>query len=56
MNVSDVAVELDVGPEFRDVVMEGPEIGDSFGLVVQIALLRLDVSRVPRVRDQQFPP
>ncbi len=44
-----VAVELDVGPEFRDVVVEGLEIGDSFGLVVQFALLRLDRSRVLRV-------
>lgn len=39
-----VAVELDV--EFRDVVVEGLEISDSFGLIFQLALLRLDCSCV----------
>jgi hypothetical protein len=49
LNVPDVAVELDVGPRFRDIVVESLEIGDSFGLVVQLPLLCLDRSRGLRI-------
>jgi hypothetical protein len=47
--VPNVAVELDVGPVFRDIVVEGLQIGDSFDLVIQLALLCLDRSRVLRI-------
>jgi len=47
--VANVAVEINVGPVFRDFVVQGLEIGDSLVLVFQVALIRADLSRVLRV-------
>jgi hypothetical protein len=46
LNVPNVAVERDVEPLFCNVVVEGLEICDSFGLVVQLAWLHPDRSHV----------
>jgi hypothetical protein len=49
LNMPNVVMELDVGPVFCDVIMEGLQIGDSFGLVIQLVLLHLDCSCVLHV-------
>ena len=47
--MANVAVEINVGPEFRDLVVEGLEIGDSIVVVFQFASIRADLFRVLRV-------
>ena len=54
LNVANVAVEIHVGPVFRDFVVEGLEIGDSLVLVIQIALHRAHHFRVLPLLHRQF--
>jgi hypothetical protein len=49
LNVANVAVEINVGPVFRDFVVEGLEICDSLVPVFQLASIRADLFRVLRV-------
>jgi len=49
LNVANVAAELNVGPVFRDFVVQGLEIGKSLFLVFQVTSIRADLSRVLRV-------
>lgn len=67
LNMPDVAAELDIGPFFHDLIIEGLEVGDSFVLVVQfvssmpglslvllaLPLLRLKLDGIsgPKVRE-----
>ena len=44
--MANVAVEINVGPVFRDFIMEGLEISDSLLLVFQFALIRTDLFRI----------
>ena len=47
--MANVAVEVSVGPVFRNFVVQGLEIGDSLVLVFQVTSICADLSRVLRV-------
>ena len=47
--MANVTVETSVGPPFRDFFVQSLEIGDSLVLVFQVALIRADRFRGPRV-------